>query len=233
METTKNKFGLLHSLDDKPSLIDNGDLYWHKDGKLHGDNDLPSIIMANGDKYWHIYGIPSRLDISLPYIEKSDGYKEYRLENGGKRIFSNLREKWLDKNNRLNRENGPAVIEYYKNRNIQYEDYFINGEYHREDGPAVIEYYENGNIKSEEYYLYEQLHREDGPSYIKYYENGNVEYERYFLNGNPHRENGPANISYYENGNVEYERYFLNGIQYSKEDYLEKIKEINFCNKKP
>jgi hypothetical protein len=44
MITTKNKFGLLHSLDDKPSLIDNGDLYWHKDGKLHGDNDLPSII---------------------------------------------------------------------------------------------------------------------------------------------------------------------------------------------
>jgi hypothetical protein len=81
----KNKLGLLHSLDDKPSLIDNGDLYWHKDGKLHGDNDLPSIIMNNGDKYWHINGVPSRLDMSLPYLEKYDGKKYYMLEDGGKK----------------------------------------------------------------------------------------------------------------------------------------------------
>jgi hypothetical protein len=51
METTKNKFGLLHSYDDQPSIIDNRDLYWHKDGLLHRDNDMPSIIMNNCDKY--------------------------------------------------------------------------------------------------------------------------------------------------------------------------------------
>jgi hypothetical protein len=175
METTKNKLGLLHSYDDKPSLTYNGDLYWHKDGLLHRDNDLPSIIMNNCDKYWHINGIPSRLDISLPYIEMSNGYKEYRLENGGKKIIGKLREEWFNKNNEYHREDGPAVIEYYKNRNIKYEDYYLNGKQHREDGPA--------------------------------------------------------GITYYENGNIFYEAYYLNNIEYSKQDYLEKAKNLNSCNK--
>jgi hypothetical protein len=167
METTKNKFGLLNSFNDKPSLIDDDDnKYWYKDGLLHRDNDMPSIMMANGDKYWHIYGKPNRSDISLPYIEKSDGYKEYRLENGGKRIFSNLREKWLDKNNRLHRENGPANISYYENGNIEYKGYYCNGSIHRINGPAFIEYYENGNICNEEYFINGKRHREDGPANI-------------------------------------------------------------------
>jgi hypothetical protein len=176
METTKNKFGLLHSIDDQPSIIDKGDLYWHKDGLLHRDNDMPSIIMNNCDKYWHINGIPSRLDISLPYIEMSNGEKHYILENGGKKIIGKLREEWFNKNN----------------------------EYHREDGPAYI-YYNN--------------------------KNGNLKYENYYINGKKHRENGPAEIWYNKNGNIEIEEYFLNNIFYLKENYLEKIKVFNFCNK--
>jgi hypothetical protein len=127
MITTKNKFGLLHSIDDKPSLIDNGDLYWHKDGKLHGDNDLPSIIMNNGDKYWHINGVPSRLDISFPYIEMSNGEKYYRLNNGGKKIIGHLREQWFDKDGKLNREDGPAITIYYESGNVFIERYFHKG----------------------------------------------------------------------------------------------------------
>jgi hypothetical protein len=72
MITTKNKFGLLHSYNDQPFIIDKGDLYWHKYGLLNRDNDLPSIVMNNGDKYWYINGILNRLDISLPYIEMSN-----------------------------------------------------------------------------------------------------------------------------------------------------------------
>jgi antitoxin component YwqK of YwqJK toxin-antitoxin module len=157
METTKNKFGLLHSIDDQPSLIDDeGNTFWHKDGRFHRDNDLPAIIMNNGDKYWYINGVPNRLDISLPFIEKSNGEKHYILENGGERIISKIEEEWLDK----------------------------DGEFHREDGPAEIWYCENGNILSEKYFLNNKLHREDGPALIGYFENGNLEYEGYYLNGN-------------------------------------------------
>jgi hypothetical protein len=43
---------------------------------------------------------------------------------------------------------------YYDNdkKNIHYEYYFRDNRIHREDGPAVIFYYEDGNIESEEYY---------------------------------------------------------------------------------
>jgi hypothetical protein len=67
--------------------MNNGDLYWYKDGLLHRDNDLPSIIIKSGAKYWHINGVPSRLDISLPYIEMSNGDKYYKLNDGGKKII--------------------------------------------------------------------------------------------------------------------------------------------------
>jgi hypothetical protein len=103
MITTKNKIGLLHSIDDQPSLIDD-----------------------NGDKYWHINGEPNRSDLSLPYFEKSDGEKHYRLENGEKRIISNLREEWLNKDNEWHREDGPAIIHYYINGKILSEYYFLN-----------------------------------------------------------------------------------------------------------
>jgi hypothetical protein len=192
MITTKNKFGLLHSLDDKPSIIDNGDLYWHKDGLLHRDNDLPSIIMNNGNKYWHINGEPSRSDISLPFIEKSDGEKHYRLKDGGYKIISLLREDWFNKKDKRHREDGPAYTAYYENGNIKYEDYYLNGKQHREDGPADIGYYENGNIKYEAYYLNGKIHKEDGPAYIEFFKSGKISFEEYRLNGKWHREDGPA-----------------------------------------
>jgi antitoxin component YwqK of YwqJK toxin-antitoxin module len=119
--------------------------------------------MNNGDKYWHINGVPSRLDISLPYIEMSNGEKYYRLENGekyyrlengGKKIIGKLREEWFNKNGRLHREDGPARIWYYENGNPKHEDYYKNGKHHRENGPADTWYYENGNIKTKSYYKY-------------------------------------------------------------------------------
>jgi hypothetical protein len=208
MKTIKNKFGLLHSYNDKPSLIDNGDLYWHKNGLLHRDNDMPSIIMNNGDNYWHINGVPNRLDVSLPHIEMSNGEKHYILENGGKKIISPLKEEWFNKDNKLHREDGPAYIEYYENENgnIWREVYYINGNIHREDGPACIYYYEN--------------------------ENGNIWREVYYINGNIHREDGPHVIDYFENGSIKAEWYYLNNTPYSKEDYLEKIKGIKSFNKR-
>jgi hypothetical protein len=158
MITIKNKFGLLNSIDEEPSLIDDiGNKYWHINGKIHRDNDMPSIIMNNGDKYWHINGVPSRSDMSLPYIDMSNGEKYYILENGGKKIISKTEEEWLDKDGEFHREDGPACTTYYENGNIKYENYYINGNKHRENGPAYVSYYENGNIKFKIYYLNDKL----------------------------------------------------------------------------
>jgi antitoxin component YwqK of YwqJK toxin-antitoxin module len=203
MITIKNKFGLLHSIDDQPSIVDNGNLYWHRDGKIHRENDMPSIIMNNGDKYWYINGVPSRSDMSLPYIEMSNGKKRYRLEDGGYKKIGRLREEWFNK----------------------------NSEYNRVDGPAYIRYNENGNIDLEYYYLNGKIHREDGPASIQYYENGNIQCEYYYLNGEVHREDGPAVIGYNENGNICTESYYINGKYYSKKDYLKIITSFNSCNK--
>ena len=55
--------------------------------------------------------------------------------------------------NKLHRKNGPAIIWYYKNRQIFKKIYFKNGKYHREDIPAIIHYDKNGNISEERYYF--------------------------------------------------------------------------------
>jgi hypothetical protein len=37
--------------------------------------------------------------MSLPCVEKSDDEKHYRLENGGYKIISSLKEEWFNKDN--------------------------------------------------------------------------------------------------------------------------------------
>ena len=78
-------------------------------------------------------------------------------------------------------------------------------------GPAVISYYKNGNISYEEYWVNDKKHRLGEPSFIRYYENGNIHYEEYWVNGKKHRLDGPAIIEYFENGNIHYEQYWVNG----------------------
>jgi antitoxin component YwqK of YwqJK toxin-antitoxin module len=77
----------------------------------------------------------------------------------------------------------------------------------------------------------EKKHREDGPAFLHYYKNGNICTESYYINGKLHRKDGPAWIKYDGNRRIEFEDYYLNGVQYFKKDYLEKIKQLNSCNK--
>jgi antitoxin component YwqK of YwqJK toxin-antitoxin module len=185
-------------------------LYWHKDGLLHRDN-----------------GLPSRSDISLPYAEMSNGEKHYKLEDGGKKIISHLKEEWFNKDNERHREDSHAISLYYTDGNIMRESYYLNGKRHREDGPALIQYNENGNIKCKIYYLNGNYHRDNGPAVIFYYENGNIKYEEYYSNGKRHRLNGPAYIKYemYED-NTKYNGkkhisnyYYIDDILFSKLDF--------------
>ena len=77
------------------------------------------------------------------------------------------------KDNKLHREDGPAVE--YPNG---YKEYYINDKLHREDGPAVE--CANGD---KFYYIDNKLHREDGPAVErangdKFYYIGGTKYTR-------------------------------------------------------
>jgi hypothetical protein len=153
MMTTKNKFGLLHSYDDQPSLVDdNGSLFWHENGKLHRVNGLPCIEMINGDHY---------------YTNKY-GYK----------IMKKSKEKHYNLDNRLHRIDGPAYEEKYVNDVKKLEIYYIDGDLHRENGPAYQEFFENGKIKKVFFCNNGHLYRTKGPTYQEYNEFGVLILER-------------------------------------------------------
>jgi hypothetical protein len=47
MKRIINNKGLLNSFNDQPSLIDDeGNKYWHKDGRFRRDNNLPYVEMS-------------------------------------------------------------------------------------------------------------------------------------------------------------------------------------------
>jgi antitoxin component YwqK of YwqJK toxin-antitoxin module len=62
---------------------------------------------------------------------------------------------------------------------------------------------------------------------INYYSNGQKKSEHYIINGKLHREDGPAIQYWYENGQKKSEQYYINSKYYSREDWIEKLKEIN------
>jgi len=61
---------------------------------------------------------------------------------------------------------------------------------------------------------------------IKYWNNGQKRSEEWLLNGYLHREDGPAYQNWYENGQKWIETWVLNGKEYSRGEWVEKLKEI-------
>jgi len=93
--------------------------------------------------------------------------------------------------------------------------------------PEIREdFYENGQKKSEIWYLNGELHREDGPAYQFWYKNGQKQYESWYLNNKRHREGGLAYQRWYENGQKKFEGWFLNDKRYTKEEWINELKEI-------
>lgn len=111
------------------------------------------------------------------------------------------------------REDGPAVISYYPNGNIEYYRHFINNKRHKTDGPECTYYNSDGTIQYEIWYKNGQEHNESGPSYI-IYNQGIPQTIYYRQNGRHHREDGPAYI--YESNGYKCEIYFFNGIKTNK-----------------
>ena len=62
---------------------------------------------------------------------------------------------------------------------------------------------------------------------ITYYDNGQKGTESYYINGKLHKEDGPAYQYWIENGQKESEIYYINDFRYTREEWIEKLKEIN------
>ena len=123
--------------------------------------------------------------------------KEY-YSNGRKKYLTEIH--YLNDNGKLNNENGPARITFYKSGKVEMEEYYINGKQHNENGPALIKYYENGNIRLYQYFLNNEVQplNEKNLVCIEYYENGKVRNELYYNK----ETNETKNIMYDENGKI-------------------------------
>ena len=111
----------------------------------------------------------------------------------------------------FHRTDGPAHTHYRPNGSIQTESWWENGRQHRTGAPARIEYYPDGTPRTEEWYKDGAAHRDDGPAYTAYREDGTVESEGWCQNGEIHRENGPAWVDYDPDGSIKREEYWENG----------------------
>ena len=79
------KNGLLHRDNDLPTVIEsNGDQFWYQHNLLHRDNDLPAIILNDGTQYWYQHNLLHR-DNDLPAVIWWDG-DQFWYKNGIKYI---------------------------------------------------------------------------------------------------------------------------------------------------
>ena len=130
-----------------------------------------------------------------------------------KRIVApdNSWEKWV-LNNKIHREDGPAVIRYNDEKVIE-EQWRVEGRLHRKNSPAIIRY-KDGVVTEEQWWVNDKSHRKDAPAIIRY-NDGVVVYEEWFTNNIRHREDGPAIIRYSDGA----EWWWINGILLSKKDF--------------
>jgi|LSQX01.1.fsa_nt_gb antitoxin component YwqK of YwqJK toxin-antitoxin module len=54
---------------------------------------------------------------------------------------------------------------------------------HRKDGPAILRYYPNGNMEAIAYYKNGKLSRDDGPAIQRWSKNTDIIEENYYING--------------------------------------------------
>lgn len=109
------------------------------------------------------------LSVSISYF---DLYDKFSLQCQSQ-IYISSDCIWYLTDNKLHRENGPALIKYktsYK-KQIVTERYWNNYRLHRDDGPALIIYEHHSDkkiISKEYYYHWDKLHRVGAPAVIKY-----------------------------------------------------------------
>lgn len=161
---------------DKIVINENNDVIVYKNGLIHNENG-PAIKYKDGSMGWYIKGKKHRED--GPAMEYPDGYREWYI-NGikitesefnvwkttteGNGLFINDKgDKFWYKNDKLHREDGPAV------ESSESKQWWINGRLHRVNAPAL----EYSNF-DKFWYFNGELHREDGPAME--YANGNQDW---------------------------------------------------------
>lgn len=137
--------GKLHSPDiNTPSMIEipsqgSKVLKWHREGKLHRDNDLPAIMksgtLRSSEDTWYIEGKMGREGDKPSYLR----YDDY---NGS----IHLSEEAWHVNGKYHRDRGlPARRIYNSDGVLTREEWRCEGVLHREDGPAEICYDQGGS----------------------------------------------------------------------------------------
>lgn len=131
-------------------------------------------------------------------------YKVYYGLKGNKKIV------W-SKNGKYHKEDGPAVIHYGIEGNIDLEKWYKDNNLHRtDDKPAEICYYQKGNIRYERWYEDNKIHRvDDKPAVINYDLDGDISIVKWYKDNKIHREDDkPAVIEYFSNGNVSCKKWY-------------------------
>lgn len=125
---------------------------------------------------------------------------------------------------KVHRDNGPAIITYGLRGNVISELYLQNDLYHRDnDLPALERYNDSGNKTCEEWYISGKLHRNVGPAAIWYRSGGTVSYTIHAQDSKNHRIDGPAIIYYGTDGiTVTKTEYHVNGKLMSRSKFLKK-----------
>ncbi len=105
----------------------------------------------------------------------------------------------------------PVVTYHEDNMTVQRVKYCnADGELDRDDGPAWIEWYANGVKRHEGWWRDNNLDREDGAAITKWRANGVRECERWWRNGELDRQGGPAVTEWHANGTKSYEWWYRN-----------------------
>ena len=149
---------------DLPAIINNGNRFWYKNNLKHRDGDKPAVIMDNGDSYWFRNGALYREDGKPPCMYSDDDsghglFQRVPLADGGyKSFYGKEITQYYDKDGRLHRENGPAMV------SANNSWWYRHGELHRDgDLPAVTN---NGDLY---WYLNGKKHRDgDKPAIIMF-----------------------------------------------------------------
>jgi len=137
--------GLLQSINGQPALVEkySNKTAWFDKGELHREDGPAKIIKdPNGDlaqQEWYKHG----------ELHRDDGPASILYKNGHV-----IKQKWYLDGLYADRGNKPNVISYYQDKNQIFEEKWMNAEQQlsRNDGPALIQYFPNGKRQREEYY---------------------------------------------------------------------------------
>lgn len=243
----------LHSFNDIPSRINykTKTKQWHKNGRLHRNNDLPSVVRwlkedafnVEQQKIWYSNGMKHRDGDKPAIISITTTY----FTNGKLRTFHS-QKRWI-KNNVPHRDGGkPAVVEVIQwydhtgkiNKDNSFEEFWVEGKKHRNgDKPAYIGIEKNTMLNNrivfkKIFYKNNVIHRDGGkPAYISNefaIVNNTMErpvftMRKYFVEGTVHRDGDKPAIFILSRNDV------TNQVEYVKSIFLKEGKLHRESNK--